>query len=37
VRALARDHDLLLQVMKLAGAVRAPEALRPVFDWRRGD
>ncbi|HYX85711.1 MAG TPA: hypothetical protein VE777_12130 [Gaiellales bacterium] len=36
VLALARDHDLQLQVMDLASAVHAPDTLRPVFDWRRG-
>jgi hypothetical protein len=35
VRALASDHDLQLEVMELVGAVRAPEALTPVLDWRR--
>ena len=37
VRRLADDHDLQLQVIELAGAVKAPEALTAVFDWRRGD
>jgi hypothetical protein len=34
VRRLAEDHDLQLQVIELAGAVKAPEALSVVFDWR---
>jgi hypothetical protein len=37
VRHLAEKHDLQLQVIELAGAVRAPEALEAVFEWRRGD
>jgi hypothetical protein len=37
VRHLAEKHDLQLQVIELAGAVRAPEALEPVLGWRRGD
>jgi hypothetical protein len=36
VRELAEDHDLQVEVMELAGAVRAPRPLTPVFDWRRG-
>lgn len=35
VRRLAEKHDLQLQVIELAGAVKAPEALTVVFDWRR--
>ena len=35
VRRLADDHDLQLRVIELAGAVKAPEALSAVFDWRR--
>jgi hypothetical protein len=35
VRRLADDHDLQLQVIELAGAVKAPEALSAVFEWRR--
>ena len=35
VRRLAEQHDLQLKVIELAGAVRAPEALDVVFDWRR--
>jgi hypothetical protein len=35
VRRLADDHDLQLQVIELAGAVKAPEAMSAVFDWRR--
>jgi hypothetical protein len=35
VRRLAEEHDLQLQVIELAGAVRAPEALDVVFEWRR--
>jgi hypothetical protein len=35
VRRLAEQHDLQLKVIELAGAVRAPEALDIVFDWRR--
>jgi len=35
VRALAEDHDLQVEVMELAGAVRAPRLMTPVFDWRR--
>jgi hypothetical protein len=37
VRRLADDHDLQLQVIELAGAVKAPEALAAVFEWRRAD
>lgn len=37
VRRLAEKHDLQLRVIELAGAVRAPEALEVVFDWRRPD
>ena len=35
MRRLADDHDLQLQVIELAGAVKAPEALTAVFEWRR--
>jgi len=37
VRQLAEKHDLQLEVIELAGAVRAPEALDLVYDWRRPD
>jgi hypothetical protein len=37
VRHLAEKHDLQLQVIELAGAVKAPEAMEVVFDWRRAD
>jgi hypothetical protein len=37
VRHLAEKHDLQLEVIELAGAVRAPEALEVVFDWRRAE
>jgi len=37
VRHLADDHDLQLRVIELAGAVKAPEALSAVFEWRRGE
>jgi hypothetical protein len=35
VRRLAEQHDLQLKVIELAGALRAPEALDVVFEWRR--
>jgi hypothetical protein len=35
VSRLGADHDLQLQVMELAGAVKAPEALAAVFAWHR--
>jgi hypothetical protein len=35
VRHLAEKHDLQLEVIELAGAVGAPEALDVAYDWRR--
>ena len=37
VRKLAADQRLLLEAVKMAGAVKAPRVLEEVYTWHRGD
>lgn len=37
VRKLAADQRLLLEAVKMAGAVKAPRVLAEVYTWQRGD